>query len=121
MPSMMTAPLDVDYPTDEDSDGENKGFGMKIPDLGDLINEFEKEDEVLAKANEASKIYKNEIKVKGLELEKRYDIKDIKKDKVNHLDSNISMQRDEWGSKVIGTVEDMNEVIKDSKNKIYLR
>ena len=52
---MMPAPLKVDYPTDEDSDGDAAGFSIKIPDLGDLINEFEKDDEALFKAADTIK------------------------------------------------------------------
>lgn len=51
----MYAAKDVDYPTDEDSDGENKGFNIKMPDLNDLLNDFEKDDDVIIKSNEASK------------------------------------------------------------------
>jgi hypothetical protein len=31
------------------------------------------------------------------------------------------MQREELGSRLMGMVEDVNEIVKDSKNKIYLR
>jgi len=54
IPPMMEAPLKVDYPTDEDSD-DNKGFQMKIDDLADLINNFEKDDDVIFKEEEALK------------------------------------------------------------------
>jgi hypothetical protein len=51
----MPAPLKVDYPTDEDSDGDAAGFSIKIPDLSDLLNEFEKDDEALFKAADTIK------------------------------------------------------------------
>lgn len=44
----------MDYPTDDDSDGEDKGFSMKIPELSDLIADFEKDDEVIVKRAEAT-------------------------------------------------------------------
>lgn len=107
--------------TDEDSDGEHKGFGLKLPELTDLIGDFEKDDEFLAKAKETTKAYKTDIKAKGLEEEPFYDIKNTKKEKASLLDANISMQRDEWTSRLMGMVEDVNETVKDSKNKQYLR
>lgn len=42
----MKTPLKVDYPSDEDSD-ENQGFMIKVPELQELLNEFEKDDEVI--------------------------------------------------------------------------
>ncbi len=56
VPSMMKAPLKVDYPTDEESD-DNAGFAIKVPDLADLLNEFEKDDDVLYKENEQMRQY----------------------------------------------------------------
>ena len=87
----MPAPLKVDYPTDEDSDGDAAGFSIKIPDLSDLLNEFEKDDEALFKATDTIKQVKADHKAKGLELNAReVEIRDDKKDKVTLLDSNIS-------------------------------
>ena len=111
----------MDYPTDEDSDGETKGFSMKIPELQDLLNEFEKDDEVMTKQKEELKNAKETLKTKGIDLEPRYEVKDIVRDKISHLDANISVQRDEQGSRLMGMVEDLNELIKDSKDKVYLR
>ena len=51
VPVLMEAPLKVDYPTDDDSD-DNAGFSIKVPELSDLINEFEKDDDVIYKENE---------------------------------------------------------------------
>jgi hypothetical protein len=85
----MEAPQKVDYPTDEDSD-ENNGFMIKIPDLSDLMNEFERDDDVLYKSSEGLRQLKNEFKLKGYEYDPRDDIKDQKKDKSKHLDANIS-------------------------------
>lgn len=118
----MPAPLKVDYPTDEDSDGDAAGFSIKIPDLSDLINEFEKDDEVLFKAADTIKQYKADYKAKGLEFNAReIEIRDDKKDKQSLLDANMSTQREEWTSRLPGMLEDINEVIKDPKNKIYIR
>ena len=87
----MPAPLKVDYPTDDDSDGDAAGFSIKIPELSDLLNEFEKDDEALFKAVDTIKQVKADHKAKGLELNAReVEIRDDKKDKVTLLDSNIS-------------------------------
>ena len=111
----------MDYLTDEESD-EGSGFAIKIPDLADLVIEFEKDDDTIFKAAEAVKQVKADNKAKGLEWNARdLDIKDEKKDKISHLDGNISMQRQEWGSRLPGMLEDINETIKEPKNKLYLK
>ena len=82
--------MKVDYLTDEDSD-EGSGFSIKIPELADLLIEFEKDDDSLFKAAEAVKQVKADHKAKGLEWNSRdVEIKDDKKEKIAHLDSNIS-------------------------------
>jgi hypothetical protein len=40
IPEKLEAPLAVDYPTDDDDDGDVKGLNMKLPDLADLIADF---------------------------------------------------------------------------------
>lgn len=82
--------MKVDYLTDEDSD-EGSGFSIKIPELADLLIEFEKDDDSLLKAAEGVKQVKADHKAKGLEWNSRdVEIKDDKKEKIAHLDSNIS-------------------------------
>ena len=74
----------MDYPTDEDSD-EGAGFSIKIPELGDLLSEFEKDDEALFKAAELVKGAKADLKAKGMDgtyNPRDIDIKDDKKDKI---------------------------------------
>lgn len=84
--------------------------------------EFEKDDDSLFKAAEHIKAIKADHKAKGLEWNPRdIDIKDEKKDKIALLDQNISTQREEWNSRLPGMLEDINETIKDPKNKLYLR
>jgi hypothetical protein len=43
--------------TDEDSDEVND-FEVKVPELTDILNEFEKEDEVIQKHIESTNEYK---------------------------------------------------------------
>lgn len=52
VPQLMAQPKEVDYLTDEESD-ENKGFEVKIPNLDDLITQFEGADETIKAANES--------------------------------------------------------------------
>lgn len=94
---------------------------MKIPELSELLAEFEKDDDVIAKQKEEIKMAKETSKVKGIELEKRFEIKDVVRDKIGHLDANITVQREEQATRIVGMLEDVNEVIKEPKNKIYLR
>lgn len=54
VPQLLDAPLNVDYLTDEESDDGN-GFSIKIPELNDLVMEFEKDDDSLFKAAESVK------------------------------------------------------------------
>ena len=118
---MLSAPLKVDYPTDEESD-DGAGFSIKIPELMDLIMEFEKDDDSLFKGAEAIKQVKADNKAKGLEWNPRdVEIKDDKKERTAHLDQNMTTQREEWASRLPGMLEDVNELIKDPKNKLYLR
>jgi|TARA_B110000285_G_scaffold222833_1_gene277501 hypothetical protein len=43
----MANPQEVDYLTDEESEGDNQPFDLKIPNLDELIVDFEKGDEIL--------------------------------------------------------------------------
>ena len=84
--------------------------------------EFEKDDDSLFKVAEAIKQVKADHKAKGMEFNARdVEIKDDKKDKTAHLDQNMAGQREEWSSRLPGMLEDINETIKDPKNKLYLR
>lgn len=91
VPSLLQAPQKVDYPTDEESDEGGSGFSIKIPELADLITEFEKDDESLFKAAELIKQVKADHQAKSLEFNQReVEIKDEKKEKIAHLDQNIT-------------------------------
>lgn len=90
VPTLLDAPLQVDQLTDEESDDGN-GFSIKIPELNELIMEFEKDDDTLFKATEMVKAAKAEHKAKGIEyIARDLDIKDDKKEKIAHLDANIT-------------------------------
>ncbi len=90
VPQLLPAPLKVDYPTDEDSD-DNAGFSIKVPELADLINEFEKDDDALFKAADNIKQAKADHKAKGLEYNAREnEIRDEKKERSGLMDANIT-------------------------------
>ena len=116
----MNAPNEVDYPTDEESD-EDQGFTIKVPDLEDLINEFEKDDDVVHNREESIKSNIEDLKSKAQPVPRRIEIKDKRMEKMKFLDANITKKRAEFCSRLPGKIEDMNEVIVNSKNKLYLR
>jgi len=61
-----------------------------VPDLGQLINQFENEDEVVLDLNEKQKMYAKDLVSKGFEPEERYDIKNNKGERAQLLEGNIS-------------------------------
>lgn len=71
----MEAPSKTDYPTTDEED-ESAGFTIKIPDLKDLVNEFEKDDDYLYREHEMQKQTLNDFRLKGVIPEPRWHIKD---------------------------------------------
>ena len=61
------------------------------------------------------------MKSRGLEKTSLEMIQDLKGDKIEQVNVNLSLQREEWGTRLVGAVEDANEMVKEKKNKIYLR
>ena len=94
VPEKLEAPDVNDYLTDEESDEVND-FEIKVPELTDILNEFEKEDEVIQQHIEKLNEYKTSQINKGFEPERRYDIKDDVVDRKTLLNNNISMQREQ--------------------------
>ena len=92
VPELLDAPDAVDYLTDDESD-DNQGFDLKVPELGELINQFEADDETLAKAEEAYKEHLTDLKARGFEKEVREEIKQTRMEKTELLDTNISAKR----------------------------
>lgn len=52
VPGLLEKPDENDYLTDEESD-EAADFEVKVPELGQLLDQFEAEDEVILGLNEA--------------------------------------------------------------------
>ena len=117
---MLLAPNAVDYLTDDESD-DGKGFELKVPNLDELINQFEAPDETINKANESFKQHLVDLKQRGFEKEVREEIKQTKIDKKILLDANISAHRSFYEAALPSMVEDLNTVVKDPAKKIYLR
>lgn len=110
-PKILEDPNEVDYPSEEDSDDDVE-FDLKIPDLNDLINEFEKEDEVLHEIASKKDERARDAHAGCLKREPREDIIDFKSDKLALLNKNISVTRKDWEAKMPGRIQDLNEKIK---------
>lgn len=67
VPEIMPNPQQVDYLTDEESEGDNQPFDLKIPSLDALIGDFEKGDEVLEGNEKEMKDEFADLKVRGFE------------------------------------------------------
>ena len=74
VPELMEVPQEVDYLTDDESDDGND-FSIPVPDLGELIKEFETGDEVLQKEVEDFDAHLADLKQRGFEKETREEIK----------------------------------------------
>lgn len=121
VPAMLPNPAKVDYLTDEESEGDNQAFDLKMPDLGELINDFEKGDEVLATAEEELTTHFADLKTRGFEKGVREEVVQVRDQKTTMFQNNISSQRAQYASALPGMLEDLNEVVKKPSHKIYLR
>lgn len=116
----MEEPQQVDYLTDDESDDGND-FQIPVPDLGDLIKEFEMGDEVLQTEVEEFSAHLADLKQRGFEKELREEIKQEKENKTRLLDDNVSAHKKLLQSSLPGMVEDLNCVIVDKRNKLSLK
>jgi len=90
IPEIMPNPQEVDYLTDEESEGDNQPFDLKIPNLDELILDFEKGDDIL-EGNEADmKATFANKKTRGFEKGLREEIVHDKTNQTTMFDSNIS-------------------------------
>ena len=120
VPQPLKQPENTDYLTDEESD-EGAGFALKIPQLEDLISEFEFGDDAIAAREESDKALEQEMKSRGLEKEPRADIVLTKTVKYEMLDANIEAQRKMGAANLPGKLSEINSTIQNVSNKIYLR
>jgi hypothetical protein len=74
VPELLEAPQEVDYLTDDESDDGNT-FEIPVPELGDLLKEFEGDDDVLAQDEADFKSHLADLKQRGFEKEAREEIK----------------------------------------------
>jgi hypothetical protein len=86
-----------------------------------LINEFEKDDEIIFKRKETEQKRTAEAKAMAMTMPARGDIIDTKDEKNQLLNDNITATRQEWASRMPGMIEDLNEKIIDPRYKLYLR
>ena len=73
IPEQLPIPQQVDYLTDDESDEGT--FELKVPDLDDMIKNFEEGDDTLAKEEEEFKAHLKDLKSRGFEKELREEIK----------------------------------------------
>eukprot|EP00347_Sterkiella_histriomuscorum_P018462 403345428 len=126
VPNSMSQPVKTDYMQQADDENGNEGldempFTIKIPELRDLMNEFERDDDYLYKRQEDERHEINEKLSQGYELERRWYIKDEFGEKYKAFDDKITMCRDILNVKLPDMIQDVNQYINDPINKIYLR
>jgi len=119
VPELMEEPQQVDYLTDDESDEEG-GFEIPVPDLDELIKEFEVGDDVIEKEVEEFDAHLADLKQRGFEKEPREEIKQTKDEKTRLLDENMSNHRQLLGAGLPGMVEDLNAVIVQARSKLSL-
>ena len=73
VPEIMSRPNQNDYLTDEESD-ERDDFELKIPDLTELIDQFEKEDDVVQNHYSGIQEFAAKEVKNGFKPQRRYDI-----------------------------------------------
>lgn len=74
VPAIFDKPNKNDYLTDEESDEAND-FELKMPDLTELITQFEGDDEVVQAHYQGVKDYAASEVKRGFIPERRYDLK----------------------------------------------
>ena len=77
IPQVLDVPDKNDYLTDEESD-EAADFEVKVPELDDLLTQFEAEDTTILEMNQKQKAYVKDLVTRGFEPESRHDIIDTK-------------------------------------------
>lgn len=92
VPDLLRDPDENDYLTDEESD-EAAGFEVAMPGLGELLTQFEGEDEAINKHNEKQEQFVQDEVSRGFLPPVRHEILNNKQTAVQILDNNISMQR----------------------------
>ena len=120
VPAILDKPNQNDYLTDEESDEAND-FELKMPDLGELIDQFEKEDDIVQNHYKGIADAAAEEVKRGFVPKRRHDLIQKKELAINMLDKNITNQREWQMSQVPGLISDLNEVIEKPQNKAYLR
>ena len=85
-----------------------------------VVVAIEKDDDVILRKQEAFKETLGALKAKGLEKQTRQEIESVREEKIKMFDNNISAQREFMNTAMASMHEDLNEVIKNPNNKVYL-
>lgn len=88
VPQILEKPDKNDYLTDEESDEAND-FELKIPELTELIESFEKEDDVVQKHYGTIQEEAAAELAKGFQPVKRHKLKQAKRQRIAMLNQNI--------------------------------
>jgi hypothetical protein len=120
VPQPLSQPDKTDYLTDEESD-DGPVFELKVPQLKDLLNEFEMNDDVLMAGEMELKQRAADLKARGLQAEPREQIILQKAKRTNMLESNIEKQREFMCSSLPSMLSELNTAVRSSENKLYLR
>ena len=126
VPDILLSPAKTDIPPeDEDSEEEvdhNKmPFTIKIPDLKDLINEFERDDDYLYNKREDEKHALSEQFAQGYEPPPRYEMRDFFGEAYQAFDAKITKYREILSMRLPSCVHDFNNCVIDPANKLFLR
>ena len=120
IPEILEEPNEVDYLTDEESD-DGEDFEVPVPDLMELIHGFENSDDKIQKDEASAKIYAEDLRDRGLEMDPREEIKLVKLARYELLDSNITEHRRLVQAALPGMIEDLHEVVTKPQNKTFVR
>ena len=120
VPDLLPKPDQNDYLTDEESEDAAQ-FEIKVPQLTDLLNQFEATDDSILQFNEKQKQTLKDLETKGFEPEPGQQIVNREQDRVKMLNDNITKQRQLSVAMLPGMVQDLNEKIVARNKKAYLR
>ena len=92
-----------------------------MPELTDLLDQFEQGDPEIEKHREGIKTHVQDLDKRGFSPEPRHDIISKQQDRVAMLNANISEQRAKQATTLAGMIQDLNELTKGAHNKMYLK
>ena len=103
VPELLGKPDENDYLTDDESDDAAE-FDVKVPELNELIDQFEAGDETIHQFNENQKTEVKDLELRGFQPEARQQIINKKEEQINMLNENISKQRQQQVTQLPGLI-----------------